>query len=68
MLLSTPALAGGGDDPPPLPLSEAERLVLSRNPALAAADANAAALAAVPPQVGALPDPQLSFKALNLPV
>jgi len=51
-----------------LTLSRAERLALDNNPALAAAGQRAEALAAVPSQVGSLPDPMLALNALNLPV
>lgn len=51
-----------------LSLSEAEVLAIKHNPALAAATKNAAAMAAIPSQVGSLPDPTLSFNAMNLPV
>ncbi len=40
---------------------------LVNNPSLAAIEARAEALAAIPDQVGALPDPRLSLKMLNLP-
>ncbi len=51
-----------------LTLPRAEQLALKQNPALATSRARARALAEVPPQVGTLPDPHLSFKAINLPV
>ncbi len=38
------------------------------NPGLSAMRARAEAMAAIPSQLGALPDPTLSFNALNLPV
>ncbi|RMH60075.1 MAG: TolC family protein, partial [Zetaproteobacteria bacterium] len=50
-----------------LSLERAEAMALADNPALAAAGQQAAALAAVPSQVGSLPDPVLSLKAMNLP-
>jgi len=53
--------------PEPLTLAEAERLALAANPSLAANAAQAEALAAVPSQRGALPDPVLGFNAMNLP-
>ncbi len=40
---------------------------LVNNPSLAAIEARAEALAAIPDQVGVLPDPRLSLKMLNLP-
>lgn len=52
------------------PVLTAERAVgiaLDGNPNLAQIKARAAALAAVPAQEGSLPDPTLSFEALNLP-
>jgi len=51
-----------------LMLKQAEDLALTNNPALHAADSNAAAMAAIPAQAGSLPDPTLSLNALNLPV
>ncbi|MDQ6964756.1 MAG: TolC family protein [Mariprofundales bacterium] len=51
-----------------LSLQRAEQLALQHNPALTAAGKRAEAMAAAPPQVGSLPDPTVSFKALNLPV
>lgn len=50
-----------------LPLSQAIQLGLERNPALAAADATAIAVAEQVPQVGGLPDPRLSIGLANLP-
>jgi len=41
---------------------------LRSNPSLAAIEARADALAAIPDQVGSLPDPRLSLKMLNLPL
>jgi outer membrane protein TolC len=51
-----------------LTLARAERLALQGNPALAAAGQRAEALAAVPSQVGSLPEPMLALNALNMPV
>jgi len=51
-----------------LSLHLAEQLAVQNNPALAAIDRQAKAMAAIPSQVGSLPDPKVSFKALNLPV
>ncbi len=51
-----------------LSLAAAEQIAIDHNPALMAAGSQAAAMAAVPSQVGTLPDPKVSFKALNLPV
>lgn len=50
-----------------LTLQDAVDTVLAANPKLAEIRARAEALAAVPSQVGTLPDPKLSFGALNLP-
>jgi len=50
-----------------LTLEEAVKTVLAANPKLAEIRARADALGAVPSQVGTLPDPKLSFGALNLP-
>lgn len=44
-----------------------EQAVLN-NPGLAQIQARAQAMAAIPSQEGALPDPQISFNAMNLPV
>jgi len=51
-----------------LSLEQAEKLALQNNPALAAAGKQAEAMAAMPSQVGSLPDPKVSFNAMNLPV
>ncbi|MDQ7010882.1 MAG: TolC family protein [Mariprofundaceae bacterium] len=51
-----------------LTLADAEALALQNNPALAATGKQAEAMAAIPSQAGSLPDPKLSFKAMNLPV
>lgn len=52
----------------PLLLKDAVALALADNPGLAAMKIRAEALAAVPPQKGALPDPRLSFNVMNLPL
>jgi len=52
----------------PLTLLQAETLAEQHNPALAAVGKQAEAMAAIPSQVGSLPDPKVSFKAINLPV
>jgi len=59
---------GWSNEIAPLLLQHAEQLALQHNPALAAAGKEAKAMAAVPSQVGSLPDPKVSFRALNLPV
>ncbi len=51
-----------------LSLSGAVEVALADNPSLAAMRARAEAMAAIPSQVGTLPDPSLSFNALNLPL
>ncbi len=50
-----------------LTVGAAVRTALARSPALARVRAQARALAQVPPQAGSLPDPRLSFNAVNLP-
>jgi len=51
-----------------LTLDDAVKVALSANPGLVALDARAQALAEVPSQVEALPDPSLSVNLLNLPL
>ncbi len=51
-----------------LDLQQATELALQNNPDLAQMRARAQALAAIPSQVGTLPDPEISFSARNLPV
>jgi len=51
-----------------LTLEAALRTALDANPALAQTRARAAAMAAMPPQAGALPEPRLTLGALNVPV
>jgi len=53
---------------PELALDEAVALALAANPGLAGMQARAEAVAAVPPQAGALPDPMVSISAMNFPV
>ena len=55
--------AGGS----PLTLEAAVSLAVKDNPDLAEMQARSEAFAAIPSQVGTLPDPVLSFNALNLP-
>ncbi|MFQ5660888.1 MAG: TolC family protein [Gammaproteobacteria bacterium] len=50
-----------------LTLEEAINIAIRDNPGLAEMQARADAMAAIPSQVGALPDPIISFNALNLP-
>lgn len=55
-------------DDGPLSLAKAVELAVADNPGFAEIQARARALAAIPSQEGTLPDPVLSFNALNLPV
>ena len=65
-VIVAPAVAGDGME---VTLTEemAVQAALESNPGLAELEARAEALAAVPSQVGALPDPRISFGATNLP-
>lgn len=51
-----------------LSLEQAVAMALASNPSLAAIEARAQALATVPDQSGALPDPSLSLNLVNLPL
>ncbi len=51
-----------------LMLKSATTIALSDNPSLAQINARLQAMEAIIPQRGALPDPEVSFNALNLPV
>jgi len=51
-----------------LSLFAAEAMAVKHNPALLAAGKQAEAMASIPSQVGTLPDPKVSLKAINLPV
>lgn len=51
-----------------LTLKAATELAIQNNPDLAQMRARAEAMAAIPSQVGTLPDPEISFNARNLPV
>jgi len=51
----------------PLALEDAVALAVAGNPGLAAMQARAEAMAAIPSQAGSLPDPMLSLNAMNLP-
>ncbi len=51
-----------------LTLQSAIDIAVQDNPGLAAIQARSEALAAIPSQVGTLPDPTVSFNSLNLPV
>jgi outer membrane protein, heavy metal efflux system len=57
-----------GADQPILTLQAATELAVKDNPDLAQIQARAKAMAAIPSQEGALPDPQISINAMNLPV
>lgn len=50
-----------------LSLQDAVRTALDNNPDIKALNARYMAATNIPPQVGSLPDPVLSFNALNLP-
>lgn len=54
-------------EPVSMTLDDAVNAALANNPQLARLRSQADALEAVPPQVGALPDPTLSLNALNFP-
>jgi outer membrane protein TolC len=54
--------------PSTLTLQAATELVIADNPDLAQMQARAKAMAAIPSQEGTLPDPQISFNAMSLPV
>ena len=56
------------DVPNLLTLKSAISIAVQDNPSLAQMQARSNALAAIPSQVGTLPDPLISFNALNLPV
>ena len=53
---------------PLLTLQSAVDIAVQDNPSLAQIQARSAAMSAIPSQVGSLPDPVISFNALNLPV
>ena len=56
------------EQPPLLTLQSAIDIALQDNPSLAQIQARSEAMATIPSQVGSLPDPIISFNALNLPV
>ncbi len=58
---------GGRDEIVELTLRTAVEAAVRDNPGLGEIRARAQALTAMPSQVGALPDPRISFNALNLP-
>ena len=53
---------------PVLTLKAATEQVVRDNPDLAQMQARAQAMAAIPSQMGALPDPEISFNAMSLPI
>jgi outer membrane protein TolC len=65
LLLSPPLYA---EPESPLSLSAALSIAVQDNPGLAEMQARSEAMAQIPSQVGSLPDPVISFNALNLPV
>lgn len=56
------------EEPNLLTLQSAINIAVQDNPSLAQIQARSEAMAAIPSQVGTLPDPVISFNALNLPV
>ena len=56
------------EEPSLLTLQTAINIAVQHNPSLAQMQARSEAMAAIPSQVGTLPDPVISFNALNLPV
>lgn len=51
-----------------LTLQSATEIAIQHNPNLAQMKARAEAMAAIPSQAGTLPDPEISFSAINLPI
>ena len=71
LLLNVPMGRADTSAPPvvrPLTLTAATTLALKDNPGLAQIQARSEAMAAIPSQVGTLPDPVISFNALNIPI
>ncbi|WP_292991173.1 TolC family protein [Nitrosomonas sp.] len=66
LLLVNNVVVGANHDV--LTLSAATEIAIKNNPDLAQMRARAEAMAAIPSQVGTLPDPEVSFNAGNLPV
>lgn len=66
LLLVNNVFAGADHDS--LTLKSATEIAIRNNPDLAQMRARAEAMAAIPSQVGTLPDPEISFSAANLPV
>jgi cobalt-zinc-cadmium efflux system outer membrane protein len=67
LALAQPLPAANSNSEPGLSLQAALEIALANNQALAGTRSQAAALATVPSQQGALPDPMLGFNAINLP-
>ncbi|MEZ5541428.1 MAG: TolC family protein [Pseudomonadota bacterium] len=68
LLIATPLPAPAADAAvPELTLEAAIAQAVAGNPGLAAMQARAAAMAAIPAQAGSLPDPMLNLNAMNLP-
>jgi cobalt-zinc-cadmium efflux system outer membrane protein len=67
LALAQPLPAANSNSEPGLSLQDALEIALANNQALAGTRSQAAALATVPSQQGALPDPMLGFNAINLP-
>ncbi len=61
------AIANAENISNPLTLSEALSIAVQDNPSLAEIKARSEAMADIPSQLGSLPDPVISFNALNLP-
>jgi len=70
LLFSSSGWSGGNETSQSdlLTLDSAVEGVVRDNPSLAQMKARSQAMAAIPSQVGTLPDPEVSFNALNLPV
>jgi outer membrane protein, heavy metal efflux system len=67
-LLLTCSFAIGAEKTTVLTLQAATELAIADNPDLAQMQERAKAMAAIPSQEGTLPDPQISFNAMSLPV
>jgi len=65
-LFALPLLPAAAEEPP-LSLAQAVEQALAGNPGIAEAKARAEAMAAIPSQKGALPDPSLNIDLLNVP-
>jgi outer membrane protein TolC len=67
LLLVVPCASAQEAAAPVLTLDAAVAMAIAANPGLAAKQARAEAMAAVPSQAGSLPDPMFSLNAVNLP-